>query len=102
VPEHLNFMTAWKGGIVCDTLFEKSADNSRGLPNGACGRAFQIGVDTEQIPEGGSVTYRAASGLNLPIPVDEASVEQLRAAFGAPDEVTLTTGSSCTIRGSLC
>ncbi|KIS27846.1 hypothetical protein TV39_08960 [Arthrobacter sp. SPG23] len=102
VPKDLNFMTAWKGGIACDTLFEKSADNSSGLPNGACGRAFQVGVEAKQIPEGGSVTYRAASGLNLPVPVAESAVEQLRAAYGAPDQITLVAGSSCTVKGALC
>ncbi|QOT19626.1 hypothetical protein [Paenarthrobacter sp. YJN-5] len=102
VPEDLKFMTAWRGGIACDTLFSKSDDNSSGLPDGACGRAFQVGIDAKQIPDGGSVTYRAASGLNLAISVDESSVEQLRAAFSSPDQITLVTGSACIVKGALC
>lgn len=102
VPADLKFQTAWKGGIACDTLFEKSADNSSGLPSGACGRAFQVGVDAKQIPEGGSVTFRAASGLNLPVPIDEVAVGQLRTAYGTPDQYTLVAGSTCTIKGAVC
>lgn len=80
IPSGLGFQTAWSDGIACDTLSARYADNSTGLPDGACGRQLQVGGTAKQIPEGGSMTFRAASGFNLPIPVDESMVEQLRVA----------------------
>ncbi|MFK0004985.1 hypothetical protein [Paenarthrobacter sp. NPDC090522] len=101
VPAELGFQTAWSAGLACKTLGGDS-NNGHGLPRGACGRVFQVGVTAKQIPAGGSITFRAASGLNMAIPVDESLVEQLRAAYGAPDQYTLVSGTECTIKGALC